>query len=210
MAFGAVLDGPKEETLTPLIQEALPPLMSLMADPTPAVRDSLAWVLGRICDLLPKTVCGDMLVPVTQCLMAGLDMEPRVATNVCWAFAPLSEAAYKSALGPDGQDGMPEKPKTYGLTGALQAIVGKLLETTERPDAKQENLRQAAYGALGQMLQHIPEDCYPILEQVTPVVLTRLQVAVAQAAAAQGKDAIISNGEVQSDCCALLQVGSAF
>lgn len=201
MAFGAVLDGPNEGTLQPLISEALPPLMELMRDPTPAVRDSLAWVLGRICDLLPNCVCGEMLVPVTQCLMAGLEMEPRVATNVCWAFAPLSEAAFNNAKDQSGG----EQPASYGLSPALQEIVAKLLQTTERPDGKQENLRQAAYGALAEILRNIPQDCYPIFGAVIPVVLQRLQAAVQQAATATGKDAIIANGEIQSDCCSLLQ-----
>jgi len=144
-----------------------------------------------------------MLVPVTQCLMAGLEMEPRVANNVCWAFEPLCDAAYTDAqekLGP-GED----EVTSYGLSPAFQAIVGKLLETTERSDASQENLRAAAYGALSAMFSHLPTDCYDTLTLSTPVVMQRLQTAVGQAAAASGKDASIALGEVQSHCCGLLQ-----
>ena len=49
------------------------------------VRDSAAWTVGRICDQVPVSVLNDeVLLALLQALVAGLDGEPRVATNICW------------------------------------------------------------------------------------------------------------------------------
>lgn len=49
------------------------------------VRDTTAWTLGRICDLLPEAAINEVyLAPLLQCLIEGLGAEPRVASNVCW------------------------------------------------------------------------------------------------------------------------------
>lgn len=60
-------------------------LISLVSDPTVQVQDTAAWTLGRVCDQLPEAAlhesCREALL---TCLAAGLEKEPRVATNVCW------------------------------------------------------------------------------------------------------------------------------
>lgn len=60
-------------------------LIELMKDPSVVVRDTTAWTVGRICELLPEAAINDMyLAPLLQCLIEGLGAEPRVASNVCW------------------------------------------------------------------------------------------------------------------------------
>ena len=60
-------------------------LISLMNDPTVQVQDTAAWTIGRVCDQIPEAalseMCRDSLL---LGLAAGLEKEPRVATNVCW------------------------------------------------------------------------------------------------------------------------------
>ena len=49
------------------------------------VRDTAAWSLGRICQILQDVVVSQAVLPaLLQVLVKGLEMEPRVATNVCW------------------------------------------------------------------------------------------------------------------------------
>lgn len=63
----------------------MPTLIELMKDPSVVVRDTTAWTVGRICDLLPEAAINEMyLNPLLQCLIEGLGAEPRVASNVCW------------------------------------------------------------------------------------------------------------------------------
>lgn len=63
----------------------MPTLIELMKDPSVVVRDTTAWTVGRICELLPEATINEVyLAPLLQCLIEGLGAEPRVASNVCW------------------------------------------------------------------------------------------------------------------------------
>lgn len=65
--------------------QAIPTLIELMKDPSVVVRDTTAWTVGRICELLPEAAINELyLPPLLQCLIEGLGAEPRVASNVCW------------------------------------------------------------------------------------------------------------------------------
>ena len=65
-------------------------LIELMKDPSVVVRDTTAWTVGRICELLPQAAITDAyLAPLLQCLIEGLEAEPRVASNVCWVRSGL-------------------------------------------------------------------------------------------------------------------------
>ena len=75
--------------------QAFPILIQLLRDPCVVVRDTVAWTLGRICELLPNAVLGQqyfdgLLVNLIECL----EEEPRVAANVCWVSTgePLQDA----------------------------------------------------------------------------------------------------------------------
>ncbi|KTG06705.1 hypothetical protein cypCar_00023326 [Cyprinus carpio] len=90
MAFGSILEGPELSQLKPLVIQAMPTLIELMKDPSVVVRDTTAWTLGRICDLLPEAAINEVyLAPLLQCLIEGLGAEPRVASNVCWCADSL-------------------------------------------------------------------------------------------------------------------------
>ena len=68
----------------------MPTLIELMKDPSVVVRDTTAWTVGRICEMLPEAAINDIyLAPLLQCLIEGLSAEPRVASNVCWVRQSL-------------------------------------------------------------------------------------------------------------------------
>uniref|UniRef100_A0A8C1I1V8 Importin N-terminal domain-containing protein n=1 Tax=Cyprinus carpio carpio TaxID=630221 RepID=A0A8C1I1V8_CYPCA len=172
MAFGSILEGPELSQLKPLVIQAMPTLIELMKDPSVVVRDTTAWTLGRICDLLPEAAINEVyLAPLLQCLIEGLGAEPRVASNVCWAFSSLAEAAYEATDAADDE----EEPSTYCLSSSFELIVQKLLETTDRPDGHQNNLRSAAYEALMEIVKNSAKDCYPAVQKTTLVIMERLQ-----------------------------------
>lgn len=134
----------------------MPTLIELMKDPSVVVRDTTAWTVGRICELLPEAAINEVyLAPLLQCLIEGLGAEPRVASNVCWvrrgavllevrclsavrtlrgscsvlqAFSSLAEAAYEATDTAEDLEG----PSTYCLSSSFEIIVQKLLETTDR------------------------------------------------------------------------------
>lgn len=58
-----------------------------------------------------------------------------MASNVCWAFSGLAEAAYEAAETANDQ----EQPQTYCLSKYFDFIVQRLLETTNRADGSMVN-----------------------------------------------------------------------
>lgn len=60
-------------------------LIELLKDPSVVVRDTSAWTVGRVCEVLPDAVITEQyLNPLLHALVEGLAAEPRVASNVCW------------------------------------------------------------------------------------------------------------------------------
>uniref|UniRef100_A0A2K5EPV1 Importin subunit beta-1 n=1 Tax=Aotus nancymaae TaxID=37293 RepID=A0A2K5EPV1_AOTNA len=202
MAFGCILEGPEPSQLKPLVIQAMPTLIELMKDPSIVVRDTAAWTVGRICELLPEAAISDVyLAPLLQCLIEGLSAEPRVASNVCWAFSSLAEAAYEAADVADDQ----EEPATYFLSSSFELIVQKLLETTDRPDGHQNNLRSSAYESLMEIVKNSAKDCYPAVQKTTLVIMERLQQVLQMESHIQSTSDRIQFNDLQSLLCATLQ-----
>ncbi|KAM7029694.1 LOW QUALITY PROTEIN: importin subunit beta-1 [Acridotheres tristis] len=197
-----VIHGPKPSQLKPLVIQAMPTLIELMKDPSVVVRDTTAWTVGRICEMLPEAAINDIyLAPLLQCLMEGLSAEPRVATNVCWAFSSLAEAAYEAADVGDDQ----EEPATYCLSSSFELIVQKLLETADRPDGHQNNLRSSAYESLMEIVKNSAKDCYPAVQKTTLVIMERLQQVLQMESHIQSTSDRIQFNDLQSLLCATLQ-----
>uniref|UniRef100_A0A4W5KB97 Karyopherin (importin) beta 1 n=1 Tax=Hucho hucho TaxID=62062 RepID=A0A4W5KB97_9TELE len=202
MAFGSILEGPELNQLKPLVIQAMPTLIELMKDPSVVVRDTTAWTVGRICELLPEAAINEVyLAPLLQCLIEGLGAEPRVASNVCWAFSSLAEAAYEGTDAAEEQ----EEPATYCLSSSFELIVQKLLETTDRSDGHQNNLRSAAYEALMEIVKNSAKDCYPAVQKTTLVIMERLQQVLQMESHIQSTSDRIQFNDLQSLLCATLQ-----
>ncbi|XP_022662446.1 importin subunit beta-1-like isoform X2 [Varroa destructor] len=204
MLFGSVLEGADSANTRPLADTAMGPLIQMLNDESVAVRDSTAWTLGRLCENAPDVALNPQyLEPLLRELIRGLSMEPRVATNVCWALNSLAQAAYTQA---QNELALGQEPETYCLTRYFEGIITKLLETTERADGNQSNLRGAAYESLMEMMKNSPKDCYQWVQSMTMVILQRinhiLQIsATAVNASQQEKSALY---DLQSLLCATL------
>merc|ERR1719502_477980 len=78
LAFGNILRGPTQETVKAVTNQALLPLLGFAQDPSTIVQDSLAWMLGVICDLFPDIVLQPAVLPsVLGAMSQGLQSEPR-------------------------------------------------------------------------------------------------------------------------------------
>jgi len=173
MCFGSILEGPSVENLKPAIDQAFPIIVKAMSDPSAAVRDTAAWFVGRVCDIVPEAVLNpNIFEHVLQAMVNGLADEPRVAQNICWAFSSLSDAAYDHA---QNQLGTEDTPTTYCMSRFFGGIIEKLLVTTNRQDGNQENLRNAAYEAIMELMKNAPDDCYDIVLKTTEEVMSRIQ-----------------------------------
>lgn len=201
MVFSSILGGLEAQTLKPLVEQAMPTLIQLMYDSNVIVRDTTAWTIGRICEVIPQVaIDAQFLEPLLQALLQQLKAEARVASNVCWAFTGLSQAAYEAALLEIDDD----DPTTYCLSKYFEYIVQRLLETTDRADGGQSNLRAAAYEALMEMIKNSPSDCYTTVQSTTMVILERLNQIL-------NMDSMIAPNDrqriqdIQSSLCATLQ-----
>lgn len=201
MTFGSILSGLEVNTLKPLVEQAMPTLIRLMYDSSVIVRDTTAWTFGRICDIIPEAAINERyLGTLLECFIKGLKSEPRVAANVCWAFIGLSDAAYEAAETSDG-----ETPNTYCLSPYFEYIITQLLETTDREDGAQANLRAAAYEALMDMIKNSPLDCYLVVQRTTIVILDRLNHVLQMESHIASHNDRHQFNDLQSLLCATLQ-----
>lgn len=83
--IGSILEGPDPSNLKPVVEQAMPMFIELMSDESVVVRDTVAWTIGRVCELNPEAAVNETyLKPLLEALVKGLSAEPRVASNVCW------------------------------------------------------------------------------------------------------------------------------
>ena len=203
MSFGAIMEGPTAVNMKPIVEQSMPMLIELMYDQSVVVKDTAAWTIGRVCELHSEAAINQVyLKPLLEALVTGLSSEPRVAANVCWAFTSLAEAAYEMV--DDEEDG--GTPPTYCLSAFFEPIVQKLLETTDRPDASQANLRSAAYEALMEMVKNSPKDCYQTVQKTIMTVMERLQQVLLMESRIQSQSDRAQFNDLQSLLCATLQV----
>jgi len=202
MAFGSILEGPDPNNLKTMVEQAMPTLIEALGDGSVVVRDTAAWTLGRVCELIPDAACNDTYLKLLlEALVHSLKGEPRVASNVCWALSSLAEAAYEQADTGD-LDG---EPPTYCLSAYFDPLVDVLLQTTDRADGSQCNLRNAAYEALMELMKNSPRDCYPTVQKTTMIILERLQQVLHMEAQVQSHTDRVQVHDIQSLLCATLQ-----
>lgn len=127
MTFGSILEGPDPSVLTPLVNQALPLLIDMMTDSNLHVKDTTAWTLGRICDLLIGTIKPDVhLHPLISALVNGLSDSPRIVANCCWALMNLADQ-YGMYYDDDA-----EPAQSGPLSPYYEGVVQALLRVTER------------------------------------------------------------------------------
>jgi importin subunit beta-1 len=121
-AFGAIMEGPDEKMLDPLIKQALPVLIGMMDDSVVQVKDSAAYALGRICENVSESIDAEThLPPLIRALFAGLSSNPKMAGSCCWALMNLADRFA-------GEPGCEENPLSPHFQGSVQ----HLLDVTER------------------------------------------------------------------------------
>jgi len=195
MSFGSILEGPNPDTLKPIVVQALPVLISLMNDPSIQVQDTTAWTLGRICDLLPEAIDVQTHLPaLIQVLLQGLQRAPRVASNCAWSIMNLTE-----------QMGEDSEYSTFPLTPYFDTLVGALLQTTERPDGDESNLRTAAYETLSSLVQNASSESKQTIINLTQAVLEKLQKSIQNERQLLSVEDRLAHSELQANLCALIQ-----
>lgn len=165
-AFGAMMEGPDEKVLDPLVKQALPVLIGMMNDESVQVKDSAAYALGRICEAVSESIDPrEHLQPLIQALFGGLASHPRMASSCCWALMNLADRFA-------GEPGC----QTNALSQHFQASVQHLLQVTEQTQDNQ--LRTAAYEVLNAFVTNGANDSVPMVAELSNVVIERLEKTI--------------------------------
>jgi importin subunit beta-1 len=165
-AFGAMMEGPDEKVLDPLVKQALPVLIQMMADTSVQVRDSAAFALGRICEAVSDSIDpNEHLQPLITALFQGLASHPKMASSCCWALMNLADRFA-------GEPGC----QTNALSQHFQASVQHLLQLTE--STTDNMLRTAAYEVLNAFVTNAANDCVQMVASLSDVVIERLEKTI--------------------------------
>lgn len=87
LAFGSILDGPSKKTLAHLVSVAFTVILDHMKDKAAHVRDTAAWTVGRICEVLPEIIDKQALHLMMNAFVSVLEDLPSIASHVCWVSA---------------------------------------------------------------------------------------------------------------------------
>jgi len=167
LAYGSIMEGPTSEKMRPLVEQSFEHLMvQALKDSSVAVRDTLAWTLGRMAQFHPTIVPVKLLTPL---LAERLNDVPRVAVNVCWVIQVLAEAQPQCTMVPASMI-----PATGPLSEYFTVLAQQLLQATARPDATERNLRMAAYNSLSVLVSHSANDTMPHMERLVQEMLSHL------------------------------------
>ncbi|RKP07815.1 armadillo-type protein [Thamnocephalis sphaerospora] len=194
MTFGSILEGPHLEKLVPLVTQALPVLMEMIKDPVEQVKDTVAWTLGRVCELLIGSIDVPTYIhPLVTALVTGLDDSPKIVANCCWSLMNLGEQ-----LGADDPD-----QATYPLSPYFEGIMTALMRIGDRPD-NEGNARTSAYEAISMISAHAPKDCYRAVSELALGMLSRLEATFGMQAQIVSTEDRLACLELQSNLCSVL------
>lgn len=136
MVFGCLLQGPDPYFMADIVKSGTSILLGMvLSDPSIAVRDSAAWVLSQICARFLQVIPSELTHPLLDCLVAALDMQPRVAQHAATALSAVC-------------DGVANSPSSELLQPYLEVLLNKLLDCAQRMGSASNQLRESAAYAL--------------------------------------------------------------
>ncbi|KAJ3044887.1 karyopherin beta [Rhizophlyctis rosea] len=165
MAFGSIMSGPDPQILVPLVQSALPTLISMMRDSNNHVKDTTAWTLGRIIEHQSSAIQPDHLNSLVGSLLQGLEDDFRVASNCAWCIINLSENSFA------------DMSSGFSIVPYFDMLVGGLMKASER-NIREPNFRTATYEALSSLMVHAPKECLGTVASVIDMLLQRLEHSI--------------------------------
>jgi len=192
-AFGAIMEGPEDHTLEPIVKQALPVIIGMMQDQNIHVKDSTAYALGRITEACSEAIDSQVHLPqLIGSLFEGLISSPKMAGSCCWALMNLAERF-------SGEIGCQENP----LSPHFNESISRLLQVTERGDADNQ-LRTAAYEVLNTFVQNAANDSLKAVASLSDVIIKRLEATIPLQQQVVSVEDKITLEEMQTSLCTVL------
>lgn len=198
-AFGSILEGPSMEKLSPMVHAGLDFLLNAMKDENSHVKDTTAWTLSRIFELLHNPSAGfSVITPanfqrIVGVLLESINDAPHIAAKVCGAIYFLAQG-YEDA-----------GTSSSMLTPYLSGIISCLIATAERTDGSDSKLRSSAYETLNEVVRcsNLSETSQ-IIAQLLPAIMNKLgQTVELQIISSDDRE---KQGDLQASLCGVLQV----
>ncbi|KAL8120091.1 importin subunit beta-1-like [Apium graveolens] len=198
-AFGSILEGPSIEKLSPMVNTGLVFLLHAMKDENSHVKDTTAWTLSRIFELLHSPATGFSVITqanlpqVIEVLLGSLRDAPHISEKVCGAIYYLAQG-YEDA-----------GASSSLLTQHLLNIIKCLVETADRTDGGDSKLRSSAYETLNEVVRCSNlEESSQIIAQLLPAIMSKLaKTAELQIGSSDDRE---KQGDLQASLCGVLQV----
>jgi importin subunit beta-1 len=200
MAFGCILDGPETTTLSTLVAQALGTLINMLqSDPDVHVRDSVAWTLSKITELMLEVVdTGSHLPNLVEALVMGVQSgTPRIINSCCSALNNLVVQLLPVDM--DGND-----PNTSPMSPFFEPIFKALMPVTEK-HTNDGNCRTAAYQTMATFVANSALDTLTMAEQVTVEMLRRQEALLALQNQLVGMDDRNNWNDMQINICVVIQ-----
>ncbi|XP_020087575.1 importin subunit beta-1-like [Ananas comosus] len=197
-AFGSILEGPSVEKLAPLVHSGLDFLLNAMKDQNSHVKDTTAWTLGRIFELLHAptsaypVITNENLPRIMAVLLESIRDVPNVAEKVCGAIYFLAQ-------------GYEDEPSSSVLTPYLGDTISALLSTADRTDTTNSRLRASAYETLNEMVRcsNLPETSNMIAQLLHEIMKRLNQTLELQIISSEDRE---KQSDLQALLCGVLQV----
>ncbi|KAJ2975682.1 hypothetical protein NQ176_g5387 [Zarea fungicola] len=193
-AFGAIMEGPDEKVLDPIVKQALPILITMMDDQSLQVRDSTAYALGRVTEACSEAIDPQQHLPtLIESLFKGLLSSAKMAPSCCWALMNLAERFA-------GDFGV----ASNAITPHFNNAVHSLLEITSRQDAE-SSVRTAAYEVLNVFVQNSATESMQATASLSDIIIKRLEETVPLQQQVVSVEDKITLEEMQNSLCTVLQ-----
>lgn len=193
-AFGAIMEGPEEKVLDPIVKQALPVLITMMEDSSLQVKDSTAYALGRVTEACSESIDPETQLPaLIKALFQGLLSSAKMAPSCCWALMNLAE-----------RFGGDVDTQTNLLTAHFNDAVTSLLDVTARQETE-TSVRTAAYEVLNVFVQNSAMESLNAVASLTDIIFKRLEETVPMQSQVVSVDDKITLEEMQNSLCSVIQ-----
>ncbi|CAJ2503965.1 Uu.00g113590.m01.CDS01 [Anthostomella pinea] len=192
-AFGAIMEGPDEKVLEPIVKQALPILISMMEDSHTMVKDSTAYALGRITEACSEAIDPNThLDPLIRSLFAGVH-DVKMAASCCWALMNLAERF-------SGDFEAAQNPFTPHFNQSVQTLL-----TVTAQAGSETTVRTTSYEVLSALVLHAATDSFPSVAQLSDVIIKRLEETIPLQSQVVSIEDKIALEEMQTSLSTVLQ-----
>ncbi|CCF56070.1 hypothetical protein KAFR_0A06350 [Kazachstania africana CBS 2517] len=190
MAFGSIIDGPNKVQTTYYVHQALPSILNLINDQSLQVKETAAWCVGRIADLVAESIDPQEHLPgVVQACLTGLQDHPKVATNCSWIIINLVEQLAELQPSP--------------IYNYYPSLVDGLITCANR-DNNDFNVRASAFSALTTLVECANDSVSESSASISTFVMDKLGQTMTVNEAQLNIEQLQSLQELQSNILTIL------